>query len=225
MGGAAPCRREGPGSGADTEGVTEYLADPTMVDVPFNLAEIEQVAADQARALKDPRKAQHFVQRTLSTVRMLKQQIQQLHRDVQTIQMDKERAGAATTLSPLDAVRYLSEEQLEQLFGVLARQQLQRLRTLQTDARCVAEQANRELAQAHTAIAAVRAAGLPPELAGTFEDVLARLPEPHEVPEMIDPSAPPGAAPQPAELVGAEASGHERGAGWAAWGASPGGQN
>src|SRR5690606_17491467 len=120
----------------------------SLIDVPLHLSEIEALAVSQGRPLlKDRHKTEHFIHRVLSTVRMYKAQIQQMHRDIQEMQLQRERAGAPTTLSPMDSVRYLSDAQLEQVFGKVARQQLARLRQAQAEAARVAATAREDNAR------------------------------------------------------------------------------
>lgn len=92
-----------------------YNDDPSLRDVPIHLSELEEFAHDPRPVVRDARKLSHLLGRAVATVVNQKNQIRQLQTDVNAIRFSSERMGAATTLSPRDAVRYLSPAELEQV--------------------------------------------------------------------------------------------------------------
>ena len=103
----------------------EYVADPSMIDVPLSTEEIAALAQNEGRDLRgDPRKVSHFLARCLATQRRHLEETRQLTSELERRRSEPTTVGQATTLSPEDAVRYLSPEQLQRVFGVVAQQQL-----------------------------------------------------------------------------------------------------
>lgn len=111
--------------GADATPV-EYVADPSMIDVPLSAEEVAALAQNEGRDLRgDPRKVSHFLARCQATLRRHLEESRQLKSELERRRSEPTTAGQATTLSPEDAVRYLSPEQLQRVFGVVAQQQLE----------------------------------------------------------------------------------------------------
>jgi hypothetical protein len=93
--------------------MSEYRAEPDLANFPMHLSELEELAATNPRQFaKDPRKITHLLGRVVATVVAYKSQVQQLHRDVQALQLASRQVGQVTTMAPRDAVRYLSAEEL-----------------------------------------------------------------------------------------------------------------
>ena len=91
---------------------TIYDAAPQRLDELVSIDEAESIAAAEPKQFaKDQRKVAHYTVRVAKTLKAYRNQIHQLHRDVQKSQLSSSQVGQASTLSPLDAVRYLTPEQ------------------------------------------------------------------------------------------------------------------
>lgn len=102
-----------------------YDIDPSLTDVPIHVSELQQVlASDVKELLRDQRKFQHLMGRVLATLRSRGETIQQLNRDIAQMQQQAQQVGRATTLNPIDQVRYLSQEQIAQIFGKMEQERL-----------------------------------------------------------------------------------------------------
>lgn len=91
--------------------------------MPLTLDEIEGlVASDGAPLRRNPRTLSHFLTRVQATSVHHIDQMQRAHAEVEHLRSKaRGRVGASTTLSPLDAVRYLTDEQRAALFDGLQR--------------------------------------------------------------------------------------------------------
>ena len=126
----------------------EYTADPSTADLPLNAQEVAELARNEGKVLRnDPRRMSHFLARVTATIRRHSDESRQLKGELErTRQASSQGVGQATTLSPMDAVRYLSPEQLQQVFGAVARQQMEWLKHQQTEAEAAKRRANKVVA-------------------------------------------------------------------------------
>ena len=97
-----------------------------MTDVPLSLDEVQSLAENEGRAVRqDPRKMSHLLARMSATITRAHEDSRSLRGELERLRSrEKQGAGQSTTLSPLDAVRYLSPEQLQQVFGTVAKAQM-----------------------------------------------------------------------------------------------------
>lgn len=115
--------------------VEPYDASPSRADDVVSVDELDALVAGEARAFgRDPRKITHFLRRVALTVRAYRHQIQTLHRDVQAASLVAQTAGRPTTLSPLDALRYVAPDQLETIFDGHMREKLAAVEQARADA-------------------------------------------------------------------------------------------
>jgi hypothetical protein len=176
---------------AETDAMPEYSAEPSLQDVPLNPSEIEAYAADPSEFARDPRKVGHLLRRVSATVMLYKNQIQSLNRDVQDIQMSRSRAGAATTMSPRDAVRFLSPVELASVVEGTHRALLEHVLSLQTDAKQAKREAVSEQNKARFVLLSVlEDTTIPQETRERVKTALAALPAEHFAPAPETPSAP-----------------------------------
>jgi hypothetical protein len=155
----------------------EYSADPSLRDVPLQLSELEAYAADPAAFVKDARKVPHLLARVTATVQLYKSQIQSLNRDVQDMQLRRDRVGAATTMSPRDAVKFLSPQELSLIVGGTAKHMLDHAQRVQLAAEQARRDATTEWSRARfTLLGALEDPALPPELRARLEAALAAAP-------------------------------------------------
>ena len=92
-----------------------------------SIEELEALATSVPRSLRDPKAMALLLRRLLVTFNGYRAQVLQLNRDVQQARMQRERLGQATTMSPLDAVRFLSPEQLAPYMDALVREKAEAL--------------------------------------------------------------------------------------------------
>jgi hypothetical protein len=113
----------------------DYEASAVMADTPLSSEEVEDILNRNGKGfVKDSRKVLHFVRRVEITIRAYRQQIRQLQYDIAEERSNRSRVGQATTLSPMDAFRFLSEEQQEKLFDAHFQEKLHALESLRTAA-------------------------------------------------------------------------------------------
>ena len=97
--------------------------------LPVAVAEVEALLARGGRPIsKDERKTVHFLQRVLETIDSLNVDLGHLRRRVDELSMQTSRRGVATSLNPVDALKYASSEEIEQVVGRMTRQRLSTLR-------------------------------------------------------------------------------------------------
>jgi hypothetical protein len=90
-----------------------YQPDPNLQTTPLTRHDLDQLrAANGGKGLiKNARALAHLLDRVEATMAVHRDQIQQLHHQISTRQLEQEHAGAATTLHPLDSFRFLSNEE------------------------------------------------------------------------------------------------------------------
>ena len=104
----------------------DYDDSPSRIDETVAPEEIEALLASDLRSFgRDTSKVEHLLTRLGVTFARYRQQIQGLHREVQSANLSRAQAGAASTLSPLDAVRYLTPEQLAGVVDAFSRAQIE----------------------------------------------------------------------------------------------------
>ena len=136
----------------------EYTADPSTADLPLNADEVAQLARTEGKALRnDPRRLSHFLARVTATIRRHGDEVRQLKGELERMRhASSQGVGQATTLSPLDAVRYLSPEQLQQVFGAVARQQMDWLNQQQAEADAAKRRATKVVADVRYLVVQLR---------------------------------------------------------------------
>ncbi len=96
----------------------QYDASPSRLDTLVDLDEAYRVMnADPKPFFKNPDRITHYASRVYRTLTAMREQIRSLHSSVQSIQISRAAAGAPSSLSPVDAVRYLTPEQLATAVG------------------------------------------------------------------------------------------------------------
>lgn len=122
-------------SRGDDADAVEYNADPSMTDVPLSLDDIRSLSENEGRAVRqDPRKMSHLLARMSATIVRANEDARSLRSELERMRnREKQGAGQSSTLSPLDAVRYLSPEQLQQVFGTVAKAQMDWLKVQKTE--------------------------------------------------------------------------------------------
>jgi hypothetical protein len=91
----------------------QYDDAPDRRDTLVSLDEAYTIMNGDLRTFaKSADRVAHYAGRVYRTLQAHRDQIQSLHRDIQTIQMSRAIQGAAPTMSPVDAVKYLTPDQL-----------------------------------------------------------------------------------------------------------------
>ena len=91
----------------------QYDASPNRLEELLTIEELRSILESDLKWMgKDSSRIFHMVSRMGRTLLAYRQQIQQLHRDVQQMNLSRAQVGTPSTLSPIDAVRYLTPEQL-----------------------------------------------------------------------------------------------------------------
>lgn len=100
-----------------------YDDSPQRLDEYVSIEEIDALLEDEGRFLaKDHRRTAHFLARVRLTLQAFRAQVQNLHRDVQTMQIRATSVGAPTTLDPRSAAKFLPPEEIAQLADELVAQ-------------------------------------------------------------------------------------------------------
>jgi len=84
-----------------------------FADTPLGSDELEKLLNDGGRSLyKDQKALAIFIRRVVLTVKLYRQQLRKLNSDMSSLREEVSSGGRATSLNPLDAVRFLAPEQL-----------------------------------------------------------------------------------------------------------------
>jgi hypothetical protein len=119
------------------------------------LTELIEVGADGF--YKDRDKVLHLLRRAWITVRQAIDDTQTHQGEIQRLQYQRQAQGRATTLSPMDAARFLSDAQKASLFDELQQARLRRLEAQLADAEqtaAAARHSHRQLEQTIRALLA-----------------------------------------------------------------------
>ena len=154
--------------------------------------------------LKDGSKIVHLLTRVRMTLVAAHTTISSMRRQMNEQSAHLARIGTPTTLNPLDALKYLDDEEKERIFDRIARERLKLLRDLVVRAQGDAAAVGGELAAVReVAVSLSQMADLPPHVRAEATKLLASLPDaPSTVhyPAMLDyPDPAPTFAPREAE--------------------------
>lgn len=96
---------------------TEYIASPDTATLPITLDEVEGMVQVSGAPLRNSRVLQHFLGRVVAALRMNITTMQNMSAEIDRLNARAAtRFGQSTTLSPLEAVKFLSDEQRTALF-------------------------------------------------------------------------------------------------------------
>jgi hypothetical protein len=102
-----------------------YDGSPNQLDVYVDPNEAEAIASGDPKVFaKNPALFSHYAARVARTIKHMRNQVTSLHRDMQSLQVNRSAAGAPATLSPLEAVRYLTPEQFAQVADDITRSRI-----------------------------------------------------------------------------------------------------
>jgi hypothetical protein len=88
-----------------------YTPDPHTADAPITTFELEALIAEGGRSLRKPAAAVHLLRRVRITLAHMRDQMQRLHGEMQSANLNAAHGGAPTTLHPLDSLQFLSVEE------------------------------------------------------------------------------------------------------------------
>lgn len=96
---------------------TEYIASPDTAALPITLDEVEGMIQVSGAPLRNSRVLLHFLGRVVAALRMNITTMQNMSAEIDRLNARAAtRFGQSTTLSPLEAVKFLSDEQRTALF-------------------------------------------------------------------------------------------------------------
>ena len=101
--------------------MASYVPDPSTARQPLRTTDVEELLSDASAFGKEATKVEHLAQRIKATIEAHRSQIQALNRDLQEVRAATGRNGVATTMSPRDAVRYLSPQELSSIVDAVGR--------------------------------------------------------------------------------------------------------
>lgn len=122
-----------------------YDSSPAAVNLPLTMEEVDWLVENGRAALKDNNRRTHLLQRVRTTLVSYRTALNDLHREISSLRAEVAQPTASTSMNPLDAARFLSDEQKEHLFVGSMRQAWTALLRLRNEAAQLKAQANREL--------------------------------------------------------------------------------
>lgn len=135
----------------------DYKPDPSLLDVPLTPEEVTALLVAGGNALRSEAASTHFLKRVVVTLDDSKRRLAQAARDLSSFTTGSSNAGKPTTLSPADAVKFLSEDQQAQFFSTTQRQMHEHARHVKAEADQYRERIVAFIAQAQRAQAAIAA--------------------------------------------------------------------
>lgn len=178
---------------ADTVGVVAHEYDDSDLALvrQVDVAELDRLLAVPVKTLvKNPQHVTHLLTRVRSTLAAAHETVAGMRRHIEQQQSYLARVGTPTTLNPLDAVRFLDDEQKELIFSRIARDRLANLRRLvdRAESERAAVEADLEVVRS-VARALAEQTDLPPHVRAHVTRQLAALPRqvsPVHRPGMLD---------------------------------------
>lgn len=156
----------------------QYDASDDALVNPVDLTEVHSLlAAGPRQFLRDGRRITHLLERMRLTLEEHRRQTLSFERYIAEQTEALRRTGMPTTLNPMDAMRFLDDEQKEILFDALAREQMQMLRQLVAVAqreRAVLQEQLSLVREVATALAQMPE--IPPHVRADVANLLSRLP-------------------------------------------------
>ena len=152
---------------------------------PVTVAEVDALLAAGLRSgLRDQNNLTHLLGRMRGTLAQQADALDGMGRQIQDVRLSMSRSGRATTLNPLDALKYIDDEQRDALFTSTARKQMGMLRTMTAAAEAAHADLCARLAQMRAMAAGIaQRPDLPSSTRADFAHLAATLPgDPPPVP-------------------------------------------
>lgn len=168
---------------ADTLGVSNnsysYDASPNTADTVVSLQEISAILESAGKSFfRDQRKVLHFIRRCGITLQAAQEQARGMRKLILDLQAERERSGAPTTLSPIDAAKYLPHEELARLAGGIAADSLEAASRSLKEAESTRRSALAELNQLRYLLSTtLESPSFSPDARAEFKRLLSKLSE------------------------------------------------
>jgi hypothetical protein len=105
--------------------VFHYDSSPSTYENALTLEEARAIEGVEAKSFaKDEHRFSHYTHRVVVTIERYREQARNMQRHVEELRVSK-RGGVSSSLSPMDAVKFMSEEQLASVVGGVAREQIE----------------------------------------------------------------------------------------------------
>jgi len=112
----------------------QYDDSPHRLDEYVSVDELTGLIEDEGKVLrKDTKRLIHFLTRVRNTLLAFRQQVQNLHKDVQAANIRATSIGTPTSLDPRSAARFLPPEEIAALADELIKEKLAALSTMEED--------------------------------------------------------------------------------------------
>lgn len=159
-----------------------YDDSPAAASLPLTFEDLDWLVENNRNALKDIGRRQHLLARIRNTLIAYRNAINDLHREISHMQNELATPHTSTSMNPVDAARFLSDAQKEQLFVGSMKQAWTGLLRLRGEAAGLKAQANSELGRARFAIQTVlKNDALDEESRAQLATLLSRLPAAEEL--------------------------------------------
>lgn len=166
----------------------KYDSSEAAFHAPVSLEELDWLMGEKARPLADKYDLRHFLYRVRVTLHNAEETNREALRALEAAREQKRRHGAPTTLTPMDAVRYASPEELAVIVGNISSSQLTALQAQVSAARELRASLARDLDAVRGAAEAMAGrADIPAGLRAEFVQLLNSLPA--EVAEVSTPKS------------------------------------
>lgn len=150
-----------------------YNDDPGLSDVPLSSEEVAALLAEPGAVGK--RDIPHLLRRVLATAQRCESVRRNYDDELRRRTAAMPRSGTPSTLSPEEAVKFLSQEQITRLFDRFSQEKLVALDALRERAEEDRQRTGRAVREALEAITLLLASGIPEPLRRKLEETLVRL--------------------------------------------------
>lgn len=157
---------------------THYDATEETLSVPVTPEEADMLMRADGRPLKARRALPHFLYRLRVTLSNHEAEMANSRRAIESLRETRTRMGAPSTLSPLDAIRFATPEEVSQVVGHISSTQLAALQAAVNEARGLRSALAGDLAAVRNATRAILdKPGLPSEVRLDFIRLINSLPD------------------------------------------------
>jgi hypothetical protein len=102
-----------------------YDSSPSTYENALTLEEARAIEGAEAKSFaKDPDRFSHYTHRVVVTIQRYREQMRNMQRHIEELRVVKS-SGVSSSLSPMDAVKFISEEQLATVVGGVVREQIE----------------------------------------------------------------------------------------------------
>lgn len=161
-----------------------YDHSPSRLEDPIDLDEAKALAENPKLLGRDLNRIGHYTQRVYYTLRAVRDQMTKLNWELQQLNTQvSARRGAPSTLDPRTAARYLTPEQLSELFEGHLRERVRHLALLEKEAKEIRSELIRMTAAIKLVLSSIEEdEAVPASVKSKLERVLRETGDPPEVP-------------------------------------------